>query len=91
MCCQLGWLPLVTSHTHSSSRLGSGGAGEVKRHRFFTTSSWEWGSIRQTDAPVVPELKSDIDTQYFDTVDGGDQAETFATPRVSRVCVCERV
>jgi serine/threonine protein kinase len=64
-----------------SSRLGTGGAEEVKKHRFFKTTSWTWDTIRQNDAPVVPELKSDIDTQYFDTMDEGDQAETFATPR----------
>ena len=58
----------------------------MKKHRFFKTSSWTWDTIRQNDAPVVPELKSDIDTQYFDTIDEGDQAETFATPRV-RLCV----
>jgi hypothetical protein len=64
-----------------SSRLGTGGAEEAKKHRFFKTTSWTWDTIRQNDAPVVPELKSDIDTQYFDTMDEGDQAETFATPR----------
>jgi hypothetical protein len=64
-----------------SSRLGTGGTEEVRRHRFFKTSSWAWDGLRQTDAPVVPELKSDIDTQYFDTIDEGDQADTFTTPR----------
>ena len=54
----------------------------MKRHRFFKNNSWTWDNIRQCDAPVVPELQSDIDTQYFDIIDEGDQAETFSTPRV---------
>ena len=34
--------------------------------------------------PVVPELKSDVDTQYFDVIDDEkDRPESFATPRVS--------
>ena len=34
--------------------------------------------------PVVPELKSDVDTQYFDVIDDEkEKPETFATPRVS--------
>ena len=34
--------------------------------------------------PVVPELKSDVDTQYFDVLDDEkEKPETFATPRVS--------
>ena len=80
-------LPLSLSpllpHAPSESRLGRNGDDEVKQHRFFKNNSWTWENIRQCDAPVVPELKSDIDTQYFDTIDEGDKAETFATPRVS--------
>ena len=57
----------------------------MKKHSFFSTSSWTWATIRHNDAPVVPELKSDTDTQYFDTIDEGDQPETFATPRVRGV------
>ena len=34
--------------------------------------------------PVVPELKSDIDTQYFDVIeDEKDKVDSFPTPRVS--------
>ena len=33
---------------------------------------------------MVPELKGDMDTQYFDVLDDDkDKVETFATPRVS--------
>ena len=63
--------------------MGRNGSDEVKLHRFFKTSTWSWDNLRQSDAPIVPELKSDIDTQYFDTIDEGDKAETFDAPRVS--------
>ena len=35
-------------------------------------------------SPVVPELKSDVDTQYFDVLeDEKEKPDSFATPRVS--------
>ena len=39
--------------------------------------------------PIVPELKGDADTSYFDDIEQDDHnpTETFPTPTVS-VCVC---
>lgn len=65
-------------------RLGRKGADEVKRHRFFQTNVWSWDTIRKSDAPVVPMLSSDIDTQYFDVVDEGERPESFETPKVRK-------
>ena len=56
----------------------------MKCHSFFKQDSWTWDNIRQTVPPVVPELKSDVDTQYFDVLDDEkEKPETFATARVS--------
>ena len=78
---------LLSTHPHSpprDTRLGKNGAEEVKCHPFFNQDSWTWDNIRQTVPPVVPELKSDVDTQYFDVIDDEkDRPESFATPRVS--------
>ena len=90
-------MAILTSHGRCVSlcvssprpvRLGVHGAEEVKRHRFFKQDQWTWDSINTTVAPVIPELKSDTDTQYFDVIDDEkDKPDSFATPRVS-VCVC---
>ncbi|XP_014060086.2 rho-associated protein kinase 2 isoform X1 [Salmo salar] len=63
-------------------RLGRNGVEEIKRHPFFRNDQWTFHTIRQTVAPVVPELSSDIDTSNFDEIkdDKGD-VETFPTPR----------
>jgi len=63
-------------------RLGRHGAAQVKRHPFFKQDSWTWDNIRQMVSPVVPELKSDVDTQYFDVLeDEKEKPDSFATPR----------
>ncbi|KAK6297171.1 hypothetical protein J4Q44_G00317540 [Coregonus suidteri] len=63
-------------------RLGRNGVEEIKRHPFFRNDQWTFDTIRETVAPVVPELSSDIDTSHFDEIedDKGD-VETFPTPR----------
>ncbi|XP_071323570.1 rho-associated protein kinase 2-like isoform X6 [Trachinotus anak] len=63
-------------------RLGRTGVDEIKCHPFFKNDQWTFDNIRETVAPVVPELSSDIDTTNFDDieVDKGD-AETFPPPR----------
>ncbi|KAM3861437.1 rho-associated protein kinase 2-like [Diretmus argenteus] len=63
-------------------RLGRTGVDEIKRHPFFKNDQWNFDTIRETVAPVVPELSSDIDTSNFDEIedDKGD-AETFPPPR----------
>ncbi|XP_041103680.1 rho-associated protein kinase 1 [Polyodon spathula] len=63
-------------------RLGRNGVEEIKQHPFFKNDQWTWENIRETAAPVVPELSSDIDTSNFDDIeeDKGDE-ETFPIPK----------
>ena len=49
---------------NSNERLGKRGAAEIKAHPFFKGFNWE--NIRNTKAPFIPELKSDVDTKYFE-------------------------
>uniref|UniRef100_A0A668A270 non-specific serine/threonine protein kinase n=1 Tax=Myripristis murdjan TaxID=586833 RepID=A0A668A270_9TELE len=63
-------------------RLGRTGVDEIKRHPFFKNDQWTFDTIRDTVAPVVPELSSDIDTSNFDEIeDDKRNAETFPQPR----------
>ncbi|XP_062378079.1 rho-associated protein kinase 2 isoform X2 [Sardina pilchardus] len=68
--------------TDRDIRLGRNGVEEIKRHPFFKNDQWTFDTIRDTVAPVVPELSSDIDTSNFDEIedDKGD-VETFPTPK----------
>uniref|UniRef100_A0A665UUJ5 Rho-associated protein kinase 1 n=1 Tax=Echeneis naucrates TaxID=173247 RepID=A0A665UUJ5_ECHNA len=68
--------------TDREVRLGRNGVDEIKRHPFFKNDQWTWENIRETDAPVVPELSSDIDTSNFDDIeeDRGEE-ETFPIPK----------
>lgn len=63
-------------------RLGRTGVDEIKRHPFFKDDQWTFDNIRDTAAPVVPELHSDIDTSNFDDIEvEKGSAETFPPPR----------
>uniref|UniRef100_A0A671WDH4 Rho-associated protein kinase 2 n=1 Tax=Sparus aurata TaxID=8175 RepID=A0A671WDH4_SPAAU len=68
--------------TDREVRLGRTGVDEIKCHPFFKNKQWTFDNIRETVAPVVPELSGDIDTSNFDDIedDKGD-AETFPPPR----------
>ncbi|XP_040118571.1 microtubule-associated serine/threonine-protein kinase 4-like isoform X1 [Oryx dammah] len=46
-------------------RLGTGGAYEVKQHRFFRCL--DWNSLLRQKAEFIPQLESEDDTSYFDT------------------------
>lgn len=48
-------------------RIGKNGAEEIKRHPFF--KGIQWDHIRETAAPIVPELEDQYDTRYFDKFD----------------------
>ena len=51
--------------------------------KFFERMPWAWQNIRHHDAPVVPDLNSDIDTKYFDDIETAeDKVDTFSQPRV---------
>ncbi|XP_026088883.1 rho-associated protein kinase 2-like isoform X1 [Carassius auratus] len=64
-------------------RLGRTGVDEIKCHPFFKNDQWTFDTIRDTMAPVVPELSSDVDTSNFDEDIKDDPlgTETFPPPR----------
>ncbi|XP_076612596.1 rho-associated protein kinase 2-like [Chaetodon auriga] len=68
--------------TDRTVRLGRNGVDEIKCHPFFKNNQWTFDNIRETVAPVVPELNGDIDTSNFDDIeDEKRDAETFPPPR----------
>ncbi|XP_026174377.1 rho-associated protein kinase 2-like isoform X2 [Mastacembelus armatus] len=68
--------------TDRQVRLGRTGVDEIKCHPFFKNDQWTFDNIRETVAPVVPELSSDIDTSNFDIIeDDKGAAETFPPPK----------
>ncbi|KAK7940146.1 hypothetical protein WMY93_003472 [Mugilogobius chulae] len=68
--------------TDREVRLGRTGVDQVKKHPFFKNDQWTFDNIRQTVAPVVPELNSDIDTSNFDNFeDERREVETFPPPK----------
>lgn len=68
--------------TDRTERLGRNGVEEIKRHPFFKNDAWQWGTIRETVPPVVPELSSDVDTSNFDDIEKDDSPEeTFQPPK----------
>uniref|UniRef100_A0A672Q790 non-specific serine/threonine protein kinase n=1 Tax=Sinocyclocheilus grahami TaxID=75366 RepID=A0A672Q790_SINGR len=68
--------------TDREVRLGRNGVEEIKRHPFFKNDQWTFSTIRETAAPVVPELSSDIDTSNFDEIEEDKgEVETFPTPK----------
>ncbi|KAM3602727.1 uncharacterized protein V6R79_009673 [Siganus canaliculatus] len=68
--------------TDRKVRLGRTGVDEIKCHPFFKNDQWTFSSIRETVAPVVPELSGDIDTSNFDDIeDDKRQAEHFPPPK----------
>ncbi|KAM6906465.1 rho-associated protein kinase 2-like isoform 2-T2 [Lycodopsis pacificus] len=68
--------------TDREVRLGRTGVDEIKCHPFFKNDQWSFDNIRETVAPVVPELNGDIDTSNFDDIeDDKGAAETFPPPK----------
>lgn len=47
-------------------RLGTGGAHEVKEHCYF--DAIDWNSLLRQKAEFVPQLASEDDTSYFDSM-----------------------
>lgn len=58
-------------------RLGINGAHEIKAHPFFKGT--DWGSVRRTIAPFIPDLQSEVDTRYFDRFEE-DKENPFHPP-----------
>ena len=59
---------------NTESRLGRGGADEIKAHKFFRGVNFD--TLRQIRAPFEPKLTSNVDTTYFptDEIDQTDNA-----------------
>ena len=57
---------------------GQNGAQELKQHPFFDGVKWD--KLRAINAPFLPTLSSNVDTQYFPT-DEIDQTDTTAQTR----------
>ena len=55
-------------------RLGANGAEEVKAHPFFKKT--DWGFLRHSLPPFIPDISSDIDTTNFDKFEE-DKNEPF--------------
>ncbi|XP_061097790.1 rho-associated protein kinase 2-like isoform X2 [Conger conger] len=62
-------------------RLGRNSVEDIKGHPFFKNEQWTFDTIRETVAPVVPELSSDIDTRHFEDFEDGEEVETFPQPK----------
>ncbi|XP_044537228.1 rho-associated protein kinase 1-like [Gracilinanus agilis] len=68
--------------TDRKVRLGRNGVEEIKGHLFFKDDQWAWETLRDTVAPVVPDLSSDIDTNNFDDLEQHNRdEETFPIPQ----------
>jgi len=51
--------------TGPEKRLGTNGVEEIKSHPFFDNVDWK--KIRKQKPPIIPKLKSEIDTSNFDS------------------------
>jgi len=50
------------------------GATEIKQHPYF--HGVDWDSLRRMEAPFKPQLKSNLDTEYF-PIEDIDQRDTM--------------
>mmetsp|Transcript_26020 Transcript_26020/g.25618 ORF Transcript_26020/g.25618 Transcript_26020/m.25618 type:complete len:179 (+) Transcript_26020:739-1275(+) len=63
---------LICDH---QNRLGINGVEEIQRHPFFMGINWE--NLRNSRAPWVPDLRSEVDTSNFDQF---EEVEPFYPP-----------
>lgn len=47
-----------------ATRLGANGVEEVQQHSFF--HGFDWGNVRNIQAPVVPKVRDLLDSSNFD-------------------------
>lgn len=62
-----------------NDRFGNAGVGEIKSHPFFNGVTWE--NIRNTQAPYIPEISSEIDTRNFENF---KEIEPFYPENITR-------
>ncbi|XP_044537387.1 rho-associated protein kinase 1-like [Gracilinanus agilis] len=68
--------------TDRKVRLGRNGVEEIKGHLFFKNDEWAWETLRDTVAPIIPDLSSDIDTSHFDDIEKSKKkVELVTLPR----------
>ena len=69
--------------TSAEQRIGRESAAEIKTHSFFAGIDWE--TIRESEPPFVPQLRSIIDTAYFPTEDLEQVPQGVAPPESQAV------
>ena len=47
---------------------GRSGYADIKKHKWFSGFNWNHLMLRKLVPPIVPQLTSNTDTRYFDTV-----------------------
>lgn len=69
--------------TDRTKRLGVKGVHEIKQHKFFKNDQWTFDTLRDTGAPVVPELSGDTDTSNFDEIEQRrpEEIDVFPPPK----------
>lgn len=68
--------------TDRHERLGRHGIKEITRQPFFQNTEWTFENLRESVPPVVPDLKSDIDTSNFDEIERDESPEeVFPIPK----------
>lgn len=67
--------------TDRLSRLGYKGTEEVKNHKFFKNSQWNFNTIRNSVPPIVHDLSGDDDASNFDDIENDTPSENFPTPK----------
>ncbi|KAI6660312.1 Rho-associated protein kinase [Oopsacas minuta] len=67
--------------TDTSHRLGRLGASHIVSHSFFKNAKWTWESIRDHQAPMIPDLGGDDDTSYFEELDENSVQEPEVFPQ----------
>lgn len=45
-------------------RLGNNGVAEIQKHKWFRSVNWI--DLKKMKPPFIPDIKSEIDTKYFD-------------------------
>ncbi|KAI5704339.1 hypothetical protein M8J75_004181 [Diaphorina citri] len=62
----------------SDTRLGQNGIADFKNHPWFQGIAWD--SIRDSNAPYIPEVSSPTDTSHFDVDEAGVRASDALPP-----------
>uniref|UniRef100_A0A8D8PSJ4 non-specific serine/threonine protein kinase n=1 Tax=Cacopsylla melanoneura TaxID=428564 RepID=A0A8D8PSJ4_9HEMI len=62
----------------SDTRLGQNGISDFKSHAWFQGIAWD--SIRDSNAPYIPEVSSPTDTSHFDVDEAGVRASDALPP-----------